>query len=119
MYGNVLKRCRKYRKGLERSGKVNGLPLTEIERFPAKLRRRNRVQVPLMVRWRYRLRLGEMLRVSLRRPGSLASEVFYGRLIGGGRLTVPKLVVDLLEIEPGDVVNVTLYPQQEPEKKES
>jgi len=60
-----------------------------------------------------------MLRVSLRRPGSLASEVFYGRLIGGGRLTVPKLVVDLLEIEPGDVVNVTLYPQQEPEKKES
>jgi len=59
------------------------------------------------------LRLGEMLRVGVRSPVSLASEVFYGRL------TVPKLVVGLLEIEPGDVVNVTLYPQQEPEKKES
>ncbi|MDH5687335.1 MAG: hypothetical protein OEZ48_05705 [Candidatus Bathyarchaeota archaeon] len=95
------------------------MPLTEIERFPAKLQRRNRIQVPLMVRWRYRLKMGEMLRVGVRSPVSLASEVFYGRLIGGGRITVPKLVVDLLEIEPGDVVNVTLHPQEEPEKKES
>ena len=95
------------------------VPLTESERFPAKLQRRNRVQVPVMVRWRYRLEAGEVLRVGVRSPVSFDSEVFYGRLIGGGRITVPKLVVDLLEIEYGDIVNVTLYAQKEPEKKES
>jgi len=72
-----------------------------------------------MVRWRYRLEVGEVLRVGVRSPVSFDSEVFYSRLIGGGRITVPKLVVDLLEIEPGDVVNVTLYAQEGPEKKES
>jgi len=72
-----------------------------------------------MIRWRYRLEAGEVLRVGVRSPVSFDSEVFYGRLLKDGRITVPKLVVDLLEIEPGDIVNVTLYPQEEPEKKES
>jgi bifunctional DNA-binding transcriptional regulator/antitoxin component of YhaV-PrlF toxin-antitoxin module len=95
------------------------VPLTEIERFPAKLQRRGRVQVPVMIRWRYRLEDGEVLRVGVRSPVSFDSEVFYGRLLKDGRITVPKLVVDLLEIEHGDIVNVTLYAQKEPEKKES
>jgi len=72
-----------------------------------------------MIRWRYRLEVGEVLRVGVRSPVSFDSEVFYGRLLKDGRITVPKLVVDLLEIEPGDVVNVTLYAQKEPEEKES
>jgi len=72
-----------------------------------------------MIRWRYRLEAGEVLRVGVRSPVSFDSKVFYGRLLEGGRITVPKLVVDLLEIEPGDIVNVTLYAQKEPEEKES
>ena len=36
----------------------------------------------------------------------------------GGRITVAKLLVELLEVEAGDVVNVTLYAEKPREEEE-
>jgi len=55
------KRCKKVQKGVERSC------LAESELFMARLRRNNCAQVPRLVRWKNRLKLGEVLKVKVRR----------------------------------------------------
>jgi len=51
-------------------------------------------------------------------PRSYNDEEFYAKLLEGGRITIPKLVVELLKIEPKDVVYVTLYTEKPPEEEE-
>ena len=76
------------------------------EEFLARLQRGNRVQVPVLIRWKHRLDAGEVLRVRVWRGHS--GEYFYARLGKDGRFTVPKIVVEELELESGDVLECTL-----------
>jgi len=88
------------------------------ESFPARVQRFNRVQIPVLVRWRHKLNAGEVLYVRVYNPESYREELFYARVLKGGRITIPKLVVELLGIEPGDVVYVTLYSDKPEEEEE-
>jgi len=92
---------------------VNGsVPLSREERFPARVQRYNRVQIPTLVRWKHKLEQGEVLYVRVYKPRPYRDEEFYARVLEGGRITIPKLVVELLEIEAGDIVHVTLYAEK-------
>jgi len=55
--------------------------------------------------------------------GVVVSEVFVARVISGGKVTVPRRVCELLQIEKGDYVRVTITEvikkkQQRKEKKQ-
>ena len=52
------------------------------------------------------------------KPRSYGDEEFYARVLEGGRITIPKLVAELLEVEAGDVVYVTLYAEKPAEEEE-
>ena len=85
-----------------------GLPLSHGERFTARVQRGNRVQVPVLIRWRHRLDPGEVLDVYLSIVGEFGSERFYVRLHRDGRFTIPKIVVEKLGIREGSMVEVML-----------
>ena len=76
--------CQKYGEG-----DLN-MPLTETVEFLARLQKYNRIQIPVEVRWRYKLEHGELLKVSVQPVGGLfvgglfvGGEEFIARLMGG------------------------------------
>lgn len=90
------------------------MPLTMHVWFKAKLRVGNRIQIPRAIRWEHRLEPDQVLRVSVEHVDLMGGEVFYGRMNRDGRLTMPRLVVDMLcqnyELKSlvGEVFNVSL-----------
>jgi hypothetical protein len=74
------------------------VPLTEAVSFKALLQRGNRVQVPRLVRWQFKLEATQVLRVTVKieTEFSSVSESFFGRMSGDGRITVPWLALFLL-----------------------
>ena len=64
-----------------------------------------------MIRWKNKLESGEILSVYVRNPRTHTSESFYVRLSKNCRFTVPRIIVERIEAEPGDVLEVTLYPE--------
>ena len=82
------------------------------EKFIAKLQRNNRIQVPVLIRWKHKLEPGDVLDVYVRDPETWTDGRFYARLSRDGRFTIPKIMVEKLEAEPGDVLQVTLYAER-------
>lgn len=74
------------------------MPLTEKVQFLARLQKLNRVQIPVEVRWRYKLEPGELLKVRVQPVGGFYYEDFVAKLVGGGRITVPWEVIWRLEL---------------------
>ena len=108
-YKKDWKSCQKYGEG-----DLN-MPLTETVEFLAKLQKYNRIQIPVEVRWRYKLEHGELLKVSVQPVGSLSvvrGEEFIARLMRGGRITIPWEVVWHLKLDkPGYMLRVWLKPK--------
>ncbi len=93
------------------------MPLTELASFKAKLENRNRVQIPSLLRWRYKMEQGELLRANVRVFGSenYEEETFLAKMASDGRLTVPKLTMDVLKQREeknltGCILEVTISP---------
>ena len=84
------------------------MPLERKESFIARLQKNNRIQLPVLIRWKYKLDPGEIFHV---RVENSEWEYFYARLSRDGRLTVPKIVIGKLGIKPGDIVEVVLLPE--------
>ena len=82
--------------------------LERIESFIARLQKNNRVQLPVLIRWKNKLNPREVFSISVENS---SIEYFYARLSRDGRVTIPKVVIQRLEVEPGDVLKVTLYPE--------
>lgn len=85
-----------------------GMPVQGREKFLAEVQVRNRIQIPVLVRWRNRLEPGEVLTVTVR-AGDWRE--FYARYCRDFRITIPKLVAEHLELRPGEVVEITLHPE--------
>jgi hypothetical protein len=95
---------------------VFGLTLTKVVRFQAVLQRGNRVQVPKLVRWEFKMETSQVLRIRVNRAKAYDHEDFFGRMNKDGRITIPKLVLGLLQERSegkslvGDVLEVELMP---------
>ena len=92
------------------------VPLTEYVRFKAVIQKNRRIQIPVLIRWRFKLEPGEIFKVDLR--VGYHSEEFYGRMSRDGRLTVPKVNAEAFlrgeeESLNGCTAEVTLYPIKE------
>jgi len=89
------------------------VPLTETVEFLARSQKYNRIQVPVEVRWRYKLEHGELLKMSVQPVGSffVSGEEFIAKLMRGGRITIPWEVVWALKLDkPGYMLRVRLIP---------
>jgi hypothetical protein len=89
-----------FRVAFRSEGWVMSLPLTEVVSFNALLQKGNRVQVPKLVRWQFKMEPTQVLRVTVKVEAShftSASESFYARMSGDGRITVPLLTLALLQ----------------------
>jgi hypothetical protein len=79
---------------------AKSLPLVGAVSFKALLQKGNRVQVPKLVRWEFKLEPTQVLRVTVNVETSRfagVSESFYARMSRDGRITVPWLALVLLE----------------------
>ncbi len=90
--------------------------LTEKVKFEARLQRGNRVQVPKMVRWRFKLESYQILEVTISLIGvwSLSPRNFLTRMSKDGRIVIPKQTLYLLRHDrsnlEGYMLGVTLAP---------
>lgn len=79
------------------------------------LQRGNRVQVPKLVRWQFKLGSVQVLKVTVDVVNVCGSrQIFYARMGKDGRITVPRLQRELLrgreQSVVGYVMEVTLEP---------
>ena len=91
------------------------LPLTEKVSFQAMLQRGNRLQVPRVVRWRFKLKCNQVLKVTVScRDAWPMGEHFFATMSKDGRIVVPKLIISVLaHFKPsleGHAFQVTLEP---------
>jgi bifunctional DNA-binding transcriptional regulator/antitoxin component of YhaV-PrlF toxin-antitoxin module len=93
------------------------MPLTESVTFKTKLQRHNRIVVPRHWRWRYKMEPSELLKVSVEPfdSESYEEEVFLAKMSGDGRLTIPKLTMQILQAREekkleGCIFEVTISP---------
>jgi len=102
---------------------VGKLPLTRRVSFKAVLQKGNRVQVPKLVRWQFKMDSQQVLRARVKAVGSFSGgEGFYAKMSGGGRITLPKLTLNLLQNEGNDgksLVGYVLEVQLEPAEEAS
>ncbi|MGA2385808.1 MAG: hypothetical protein ABSG33_04660 [Candidatus Bathyarchaeia archaeon] len=98
------------------------MPLTESATFKTKMQRHNRITVPKLLRWRYKIEPTQLLKVTLKplSPESYSEEEFLAKMAADGRLTVPKLTMEILQKQEekdltGCIFEVTISPAgQEP-----
>jgi bifunctional DNA-binding transcriptional regulator/antitoxin component of YhaV-PrlF toxin-antitoxin module len=93
------------------------MPLTQQETFKTKLQRHNRLAVPTLLRWQYKIEAGELLKVSLKplNQEGYGEEEFLAKVAIDGRLTIPKLTMQILEQAEGKnltgaIFEVTISP---------
>jgi hypothetical protein len=79
------------------SGKVILLPLTELVSFKTRLQRGNRIQLPKLVRWKYKLEIDQILKVGVAAENLFFNyETFYAKMDKSGRITINRLTLNLL-----------------------
>ena len=84
--------------------------MTEAVSFKTLLQKGNRVQVPRLVRWQFKLEPAQVLKVTVKietSQFSSISESFFGRMSGDGRITVPWLALALLQKRANTDKNLT------------
>jgi bifunctional DNA-binding transcriptional regulator/antitoxin component of YhaV-PrlF toxin-antitoxin module len=93
------------------------MPLTESITFKTKLQRHNRIVVPRHCRWRYKMEAGELLKVSVEpfNSESYREEEFLAKMTCDGRLTIPKLTIEILQQREeknltGAILEITISP---------
>ena len=91
------------------------MPLTQKVSFKTMLQKGNRVQVPKVVRWQFKMESEQVLKVTVNALNVWSGwETFYARMGKDGRITIPKLQRELLRDKEkslvGYVMDVTLEP---------
>ena len=91
------------------------MPLTERVSFTTMLQSFNKVQVPKLIRWRFKMDAGQPLKVGVSFLGAHKGwQFFYAKMRNDGRISVPRLILSLFEDETtslaGYALEVTLEP---------
>ena len=94
------------------------MPLTQKVSFKTMLQKGNRVQVPKVVRWQFKMESEQVLKVTVNALNVWSGwETFYARMGKDGRITLPKLTRELLQDREqsltGYVMEVVLEPGEE------
>jgi hypothetical protein len=92
------------------------MPLTQEVTFKTLLQKGNRVQVPKLIRWQFKMETDQTLKVGIRRLGFWRPiQFFYAKMGKDGRIFIPELVLAFFQDEKkqslaGSIFEVTLEP---------
>ena len=75
------------------------MPLTCSVSFKAVIGRGNRIQIPTLIRWEFKLESTQLLTVSIQSFGREVDEVFYAKMNKDGRITIPKINAELIKTQ--------------------
>ena len=97
------------------------MPLTQKVSFKTVLQKGNRVQVPRVIRWQFKMEPDQVLKITVNAVGFFGGwEIFYAQMNRDGRITLPKLTRELLRSErderqslAGAVIEVRLEPAED------
>jgi bifunctional DNA-binding transcriptional regulator/antitoxin component of YhaV-PrlF toxin-antitoxin module len=93
------------------------LPPTQSVTFKARLQEGNRIQIPKLVRHRYKLEPQQILVASVATFPSFSWEEFHTRMTRDGHIVIPRLTLQLLEGADGSLVGRVLEIQLKPIKQ--
>ena len=93
------------------------MTLTEKVTFKAFLQKGDRVQVPKLIRWQFKMESNQVLNVGVNDLNVQSGwQFFCAKMSNNGRVRVPKLILTLLGEENSDltghILEVTLEPFQ-------
>jgi hypothetical protein len=79
------------------------------------LEKGNRIQIPKIVRWQFKLEPDQVLKVGFSVPEKFRGwQFFYGKMENSGKIFIPKTTLSLWQPEknslPGSIVEITLEP---------
>jgi hypothetical protein len=91
------------------------MPLNRRVSFKTTLQKQNRLQVPKLIRWEYKLEPNEVLRVTVNEVVSWGlKETFLAKMYESGRIRIPNLTIAILKRDKptleGYTMQVTLEP---------
>ena len=94
---------------------MNKVPLTQKVSFKTMLQKGNRVQVPRVIRWQFKMDTEQILKVSVNAVNLWSGwQIFYTKMGKDARITIPKLQRELLRGKEqslaGYVMEVMLEP---------
>ena len=90
------------------------MPLTEKVEFTTQLQLGNRIQVPRLIRWQYKLEPSQVLKISVHTTRILVFRTFYGTMRKDGRITIPKLTLKLMNEDQEALIRQPLTVRLEP-----
>ena len=91
------------------------MPLTEKVTFTTMLQKANTVQVPKLIRLRFKVESDQALKVGVNFLGLHKGwQFFYAKMRKDGRVSVPKLILNLLEDEKTSLADYALEVMLEP-----
>ena len=79
------------------------------ETFHTRLQKQMRIQIPRLLRWKYKLDPGDVMRVQVTNKDSHDSQQFLAKMQQGGRITVPKTTAELLNLKLHQLVKIVLW----------
>ena len=92
------------------------MPITQKVTFKTLLQKGNRVQVPKLIRWQFKMETDQTLKVGVSRLGFWRPiQFFYAKMGKDGRIFIPELALAFFQDEKrqslaGSVFEVTLEP---------
>jgi len=93
------------------------MPLTQTVTFKTLLQSGNRLQVPKLVRWQFKMDSNQTLKIGLHCPNAytVTNQSFYSKMSKDGRIFIPRLILAFFQTkEKRDlrhyVFEVTLEP---------
>ena len=75
------------------------MPLTHSVSFKAAIGKGNRIQIPTLIRWEFKLEPTQLLTISVRLFGRGIDETFYTKMNKDGRITIPKINAELIKTQ--------------------
>lgn len=92
------------------------MPLNQSVTFKTKLQKQNRLQIPKLIRMKYKLETSEILKVTvaIQIGMAMARETFFAKMYESGRIHVPDLTLELIARDKqrleGHALEVTIEP---------
>ncbi len=89
--------------------------LTRRVTFRANLQKGDRVQIPKIIRWEFKLEQTQLLKVGFSVPNNFKGwQFFYAKMENAGRISIPETILSQWQEEktnlPGNIVEITLEP---------
>jgi hypothetical protein len=93
------------------------MPITERIDFKTKLQKGNRIQVPQLIRWEFKVETNQLLYVGVNDLETQSGwQFFHTKMLKDGRIVIPTLIIQLLQTNEspitGHILEATIKPGQ-------